>query len=136
MADRSPIEWTESTWNPTTGCDRVSAGCDNCYALVLAGRLKNMGSTKYQRDGDPRTSGPGFGVTLHPAASAWPGSASAPPGSPSPDRRRPCTPQPPAMRRRSRAPDPRCPGPARSAPATSHRRGSGSRDRSSCSRPR
>lgn len=68
MADKSPIEWTESTWNPTTGCDRVSAGCDNCYALALAGRLKAMGSAKYQRDGDPRTSGPGFGVTLHPGA--------------------------------------------------------------------
>lgn len=68
MADKSPIEWTESTWNPTTGCDRLSVGCDNCYALVLAGRLKAMGSTKYQRDGDPRTSGPGFAVTLHPSA--------------------------------------------------------------------
>lgn len=68
MADRSPIEWTESTWNPTTGCDRVSAGCDNCYALALAARLKAMGSAKYQRDGDPRSSGPGFAVTLHPGA--------------------------------------------------------------------
>ncbi|MEU8038874.1 phage Gp37/Gp68 family protein [Streptosporangium sp. NPDC049078] len=65
MADRSRIEWTEVTWNPTTGCDRVSAGCDNCYALTLAKRLKAMGAAKYQRDGDPRTSGPGFGVTLH-----------------------------------------------------------------------
>ncbi len=68
MADRSPIEWTEATWNPTTGCDRVSAGCDHCYALSLAARLKAMGSAKYQRDGDPRTSGPGFGLTLHPGA--------------------------------------------------------------------
>ncbi len=68
MADRSAIEWTEATWNPTTGCDRVSAGCDNCYALDLAGRLKAMGQVKYQRDGDPRTSGPGFGVTVHPDA--------------------------------------------------------------------
>ena len=68
MADRSPIEWTHATWNPTTGCDRVSAGCDHCYALDLAARLKAMGSTKYQRDGDPRTSGPGFGLTVHPAA--------------------------------------------------------------------
>lgn len=63
---RSAIEWTEVTWNPTTGCDRVSAGCDSCYALALAGRLKAMGSEKYQNDGDPRTSGPGFGVTVHP----------------------------------------------------------------------
>ncbi len=59
------IEWTEATWNPVTGCDRVSPGCDHCYALRLAGRLKAMGQAKYQRDGDPRTSGPGFGVTCH-----------------------------------------------------------------------
>ncbi|MEV0048489.1 phage Gp37/Gp68 family protein [Nocardia rhamnosiphila] len=62
------IEWTEVTWNPVTGCDRISAGCDNCYALAMAKRLKGMGAEKYQRDGDPRTSGPGFGVTVHPAA--------------------------------------------------------------------
>ena len=68
MADRSAIEWTEATWNPTTGCDKVSSGCDNCYALTLAKRLKAMGAAKYQRDGDPRTSGPGFGVTVHPDA--------------------------------------------------------------------
>ena len=65
MADGSTIEWTEATWNPTTGCDRVSAGCDHCYALDLAKRLKAMGSPKYQNDGDPRTSGPGFDVTMH-----------------------------------------------------------------------
>ncbi len=68
MAVNSSIEWTEATWNPTTGCDRISAGCDNCYALTLAKRLKAMGSTKYQVDGDPRTSGPGFGVAIHPDA--------------------------------------------------------------------
>lgn len=68
MSDRSAIEWTEATWNPTTGCDQVSAGCDNCYALTLAKRLKAMGSAKYQNDGDSRTSGPGFGLTLHPDA--------------------------------------------------------------------
>ena len=56
------------TWNPTTGCDRISAGCDNCYALALAKRLKAMGSAKYQHDGDPRTSGPGFGLATHPGA--------------------------------------------------------------------
>lgn len=66
MADRSSIEWTESTWNPTTGCDRTSPGCDNCYALTLAKRLKSMGTEKYQNDGDPRTSGPGFALTIHP----------------------------------------------------------------------
>ncbi|MEU0373397.1 phage Gp37/Gp68 family protein [Streptomyces sp. NPDC006283] len=68
MSDRSAIEWTEATWIPTTGCDRVSSGCDNCYALTLAKRLKAMGAAKYQNDGDPRTSGPGFDVTLHPDA--------------------------------------------------------------------
>lgn len=67
MASRSDIEWTETTWNPSTGCDRVSPGCDNCYALRLAKRLKAMGSARYQRDGDPRTSGPGFGLTVHDA---------------------------------------------------------------------
>ncbi|MEU3297528.1 phage Gp37/Gp68 family protein [Streptomyces longwoodensis] len=72
MSDRSSIEWTEATWNPTTGCDRVSAGCDHCYALTLAKRLKAMGSAKYQNDGDPRTSGPGFGLTLHPEALSVP----------------------------------------------------------------
>lgn len=69
------IEWTRGddgtegvTWNPATGCDRVSAGCDHCYALTMAKRLKGMGQAKYQRDGDPRTSGPGFGLTVHPDA--------------------------------------------------------------------
>jgi protein gp37 len=67
------IEWARNadgsrgeTWNPTTGCDRVSEGCRACYALTLAARLKAMGQAKYQRDGDPRTSGPGFGLSLHP----------------------------------------------------------------------
>lgn len=66
------IEWTEVTWNPVTGCDRVSAGCEHCYALTMAKRLKAMGAAKYQVDGDSRTSGPGFGVTIHPAALAIP----------------------------------------------------------------
>lgn len=66
VADGTSIEWTEATWNPTTGCDRVSVGCDNCYALTLSKRLKAMGAKKYQSDGDPRTSGPGFGITVHP----------------------------------------------------------------------
>ncbi len=65
MADNSAIEWTESTWNPTTGCDQVSVGCDHCYALALAKRLNAMGNPRYQTDGDPRSSGPGFGLALH-----------------------------------------------------------------------
>jgi len=65
MANKSSIEWTEATWNPTTGCDKISPGCDHCYAATLAKRLKAMGNPKYQADGDPRTSGPGFGVAVH-----------------------------------------------------------------------
>lgn len=72
MGDRSAIEWTEATWNPTTGCDRISPGCDNCYAATLAKRLKAMGNQKYQNDGDPRTSGPGFALTEHPSALSIP----------------------------------------------------------------
>lgn len=78
MGDRSAIEWTEATWNPTTGCDRISPGCDHCYALTLATRLKAMGNPKYQRDGDPRTSGPGFAVTEHPSALDLPTTWSSP----------------------------------------------------------
>ncbi|WP_083983654.1 DUF5131 family protein [Actinomadura hibisca] len=72
MATSTAIEWTELTWNPTTGCDKVSPGCTNCYALTLARRLKAMGSAKYQADGDPRTSGPGFALTVHPDTLAQP----------------------------------------------------------------
>lgn len=59
-----PAEWKTTSWNPTTGCDRISAGCDHCYALSFAERLKARGQKRYQNDGDPRTSGPGFGLTL------------------------------------------------------------------------
>lgn len=65
MSLGSAIEWTDATWNPTTGCDRVSPGCDHCYAQTLAKRLQAMGNPRYQRDGNPRTSGPGFGLTIH-----------------------------------------------------------------------
>lgn len=44
----SKIEWTQKTWNPTTGCTKVSAGCKNCYAEVMTRRLKGMGQEKYQ----------------------------------------------------------------------------------------
>lgn len=53
---QSRIEWTELTWNPTTGCDKVSQGCKFCYAEVMARRLKAMGLDKYQN---------GFKLTLH-----------------------------------------------------------------------
>ena len=61
----SKIEWTESTCNPITGCDRVSPGCDRCYALTQAARLKAMGQPRYQKDGNAETSGPGFGLQCH-----------------------------------------------------------------------
>ncbi len=68
MGDRSAIEWCDASWNPVTGCDRVSPGCAHCYALELAPRLRAMGVAKYARARDGgRASGPGFGVTLHPA---------------------------------------------------------------------
>lgn len=63
---RTGIEWTDVTWNPVTGCDRVSPGCDHCYALTTAARMKAMGVPAYQKDGPEATSGPGFGVTLQP----------------------------------------------------------------------
>lgn len=57
MAFNSTIEWTESTWNPMTGCTKLSLGCKNCYAERLAKRLQAMGQTKYRN---------GFKLTLHP----------------------------------------------------------------------
>ena len=48
MAVGSGIEWTEATWNPTTGCTKISPGCVNCYAEVLTKRLKAMGQKKYE----------------------------------------------------------------------------------------
>jgi protein gp37 len=62
MSIGTGIEWTDATWNPTTGCRRVSPGCDHCYAATLAKRLKAMGNPRYQHDGPD---GPGFGLTLH-----------------------------------------------------------------------
>lgn len=56
MADHSHIEWTEATWNPVTGCTKVSAGCKNCYAERLARRLQAMGNHRYTN---------GFALTLH-----------------------------------------------------------------------
>ena len=45
---QSSIEWTEMTWNPTTGCTKISAGCKFCYAEVMSKRLKAMGVEKYK----------------------------------------------------------------------------------------
>jgi protein gp37 len=55
MATSSPIEWTEATWNPVTGCDKVSPGCAHCYAERMAKRLQAMGQRNYTR---------GFELTL------------------------------------------------------------------------
>jgi protein gp37 len=48
MATKTHIEWTQMTWNPVTGCDKVSQGCKNCYAERMAKRLKAMGAARYQ----------------------------------------------------------------------------------------
>jgi len=56
MAENSGIEWTQSTWNPLTGCDKVSPGCKHCYAERMAFRLQAMGMPQYVN---------GFQLTLH-----------------------------------------------------------------------
>ena len=48
MAQNSPIEWTDATWNPVAGCSIATAGCTNCYAMRMAARLEAMGLEKYQ----------------------------------------------------------------------------------------
>jgi len=55
MSGASEIEWTDVTWNPVAGCSVASAGCTNCYAMRMAGRLQAMGHPKY--DGTTRRSG-------------------------------------------------------------------------------
>lgn len=57
MATNSKIEWTDATWNPVTGCRKISAGCKNCYAERMTRRLKAMGKPKYAD---------GFEVRVHP----------------------------------------------------------------------
>jgi protein gp37 len=57
MPTKSNIEWTEMTWNPVTGCTKISQGCKHCYAERMAKRLTAMGSDRYRN---------GFRVTLHP----------------------------------------------------------------------
>lgn len=81
MSSSTAIEWSDATWNPVTGCDRVSPGCAHCYALELAPRLRRFAQARERmaltdgtahtpgkwlsvRDGG-RSSGPAFGVTLH-----------------------------------------------------------------------
>ena len=50
MSQNSHIEWTDSTWNPVTGCDKVSPGCKHCYAERMANRLKAMGQFRYRNN--------------------------------------------------------------------------------------
>jgi len=57
MAQNSKIEWTQCTWNPVTGCTKISKGCENCYAERMSRRLKAMGQPNYRN---------GFKVTTHP----------------------------------------------------------------------
>lgn len=57
MASKTKIEWTEVSWNPVTGCSKISRGCKNCYAERMAFRLQAMGQRRYRN---------GFKVTLQP----------------------------------------------------------------------
>jgi protein gp37 len=59
MGTSSSIEWTESTWNPLTGCTKISPGCKNCYAERMSIRLRAMGQPNYVN---------GFQLTLHESA--------------------------------------------------------------------
>jgi protein gp37 len=56
MASQTTIEWTETTWNPVSGCTKISAGCLNCYAYRMAKRLQAIGQERYRN---------GFKITLH-----------------------------------------------------------------------
>ena len=55
---QSKIEWTETTWNPTSGCTKISSGCKNCYAERMSFRLQAMGMEKYKD---------GFEIRMHPS---------------------------------------------------------------------
>ena len=52
MSDKSTIEWTDATWNPVTGCTRVSPGCDHCYALTFAERFRGVPNHPYEQGFD------------------------------------------------------------------------------------
>src|SRR3989338_3301864 len=56
MGDQSAIEWTDATWNPVTGCTKISPGCKHCYAERMAQRLRHMGKARYEN---------GFELRLH-----------------------------------------------------------------------
>ena len=57
MADKSTIEWTDTTWNPVTGCTKISAGCDNCYAARFSERFRGVPGHPFEN---------GFDLTVRP----------------------------------------------------------------------
>ena len=57
MAENSAIEWTDATWNPVTGCTKISAGCDNCYAARFSERFRGVRGHPFEM---------GFDLTLRP----------------------------------------------------------------------
>jgi protein gp37 len=63
MAENSAIEWTDATWNPVTGCTKISAGCDNCYAARFSERFRNVPGHPFET---------GFDLTLRPERLAQP----------------------------------------------------------------
>ena len=63
MAEKSTIEWTDATWNPVTGCTKISAGCDNCYAERFAERFRGVPGHPFER---------GFELTIRPERLAQP----------------------------------------------------------------
>jgi protein gp37 len=63
MADKSSIEWTDATWNPVTGCTKITAGCDNCYAARFSERFRGVPGHPFQN---------GFDLTLRPERLAQP----------------------------------------------------------------
>lgn len=63
MSNNSPIEWTNSTWNPVTGCTQVSPGCDHCYAMTFAERFRGVPHHSYEQ---------GFDLKLWPERLDWP----------------------------------------------------------------
>jgi protein gp37 len=57
MGDKSTIEWTDATWNPVTGCTKISAGCDNCYAARFSERFRGVSGHPFEN---------GFDLTIRP----------------------------------------------------------------------
>ena len=68
MADSSAIEWTDATWNPVTGCTKISAGCDHCYAERFSERFRGVKDHPFER---------GFDLTLRPERLAQPKACAA-----------------------------------------------------------